>query len=174
MQGIGLSLPIDATVCWHIMPCRLLDCYHASEGLTASIISVCLPHFFPAGSWSSVVRKTRTYLPNFGAPSVPQTDASASYTVFPVMCFLLSNMLIWTVFCHLLFISIFATQFFYLHALDPAVQKPFQMSSYMHVVVFWVTNLVETYTLKMEAVRSSETLQSFVFIIGCTELQNLK
>ena len=65
MQGIGLSLPTDATVCWHIMPCRLLDCFHVSEGFIASIISVCLPHLLPSGSWSSVVRKTCTYLPNF-------------------------------------------------------------------------------------------------------------
>ena len=55
----NLSLPTDATVCWHIMSCRLSDCYRVSEGFTASIIRVCLPQLFPA---SSAVRNIGTYL----------------------------------------------------------------------------------------------------------------
>jgi hypothetical protein len=65
MQDISLSLPTDATVCWHIMQCRLSDYYRVSEGFTASIIRVCFPQLFPAGSWSSVVRKTGTYVTKF-------------------------------------------------------------------------------------------------------------
>jgi len=53
-------------------------------------------------------------------------------------------------------------------------KNPLKLSLYLYFVVFLVTKLVETYTLKMEVVCSSETFQSLVFFIGCTELQNLK
>ena len=154
------------------MPCRLLDCYHVSEGLTASIISVCLPHLFAAGSWSSVVRKTGTYLPNFLPPSVIQTDASVSYTGFQVTYFLLTNLHKWTEFCYSF--PYLPHNFISCMHFTLLFKNPLKLSLYLYFVVFLVTKLVETYTLKMEVVCSSETFQSLVFFIGCTELQNLK
>jgi hypothetical protein len=53
-------------------------------------------------------------------------------------------------------------------------KNPLKLSLYLHVLVSWVTKLVETHTLKMKAVCSSETFQSLEFFIGCNEIQNLK